>query len=199
MKNSTNYIQFQTDHTSKHFKDPDIGRPISSRLTERYAKAFKRLAFYITRHDPILDVGCCDGKCADYFRMQGYSNYRGLDVSFQAASFCLKKNVFAVIGDAHNIPCKTFFYRAVLLIHTLEHCIDPGKVLREVNRILVTDGMAYVNVPTERAGSHIPTKGGHHSFFPNGWYDVYKLALSGDYFRLMNYGIDWILLRKASG
>jgi len=108
----------------------------------------------MNKDDIVLDVGCGDGK--QTVRLFKANSIVGLEIE-RAAAILAKgrsrsigmKNMQVVIGDAQNMPFKNSVITKVLCNCTLEHVPDDQKVIREVQRVLATDGFFVLTVPNQ--------------------------------------------------
>lgn len=159
--------------------------------TRRSERVFKRIVPYINEDLTILDLGGCDGKCAEYFINSGFGKFQILDLSLKAVKIAASKDIIGLVADAYKLPYKDNSFEVVLMIHVLEHCPKPWIVEGEICRVLNSQGILYVEVPQEEP-KKVPTKGCHYSFFPRGF-----ASLS---FKTLDFGLDgnncWSILRN---
>lgn len=93
----------------------------------------------------ILDVGCGTGFNLTY--LEKYGNVIGLDFSENALNFCkLRKNKNLIQANAENIPFKNDVFSLIIILDLLEH-LNDNKTLKELHRILKTDGYLIITVP----------------------------------------------------
>lgn len=52
-----------------------------------------------------------------------------------------------IIFDAHNIPFPNDYFDCVILQAVLEHVVDPYRCVKEVHRVLNTEGLVYAETP----------------------------------------------------
>ena len=52
-----------------------------------------------------------------------------------------------LIGDAENIPCEDEIYDCAICFELLAHANNPEKVLKEISRILKTNGLLFLSMP----------------------------------------------------
>lgn len=106
----------------------------------------------------LLDVGCGDGDLLAMAKLrEKYREYYGIDIAKVVANRA-QKRVKEKTGDIY----KCFFKRAnldekltftnnyfdtVTCISVLEHIFDPYFTIREINRVLKTDGKLILEVP----------------------------------------------------
>lgn len=117
-------IQLDLDqyYLSKYYSSTDIGfQQNPSRLND--------VADYIANHVPhtssILEIGCADGKLIKLLTERGFASV-GID-----------------IGD--EFPDQSF--DLIIINHVLEHVIDAGDFLYDIESYLEPDGQFYIEVP----------------------------------------------------
>lgn len=97
----------------------------------------------------ILEVGCSAGHLSrlllDLFpnaHITGLDVYKGAIVEarrrFPQLTF--------VVGDAHNLPFKTNTFDLVVCSETIEHVVEPERVLHEIARVLKPTGRALIEM-----------------------------------------------------
>jgi SAM-dependent methyltransferase len=96
----------------------------------------------------VLDVGCGDKPYLPYFAAVA-DEYVGLDV--QAGP------QVDIVGPAEALPFPDARFDVVLSAQTLEHVLDPPRVLSEMHRVLKPGGIALVAVPATAAYHPVPT------------------------------------------
>ena len=52
-----------------------------------------------------------------------------------------------LIGDAHSIPVESSFFDCVIIQTVLEHVLEPNLVVKEISRVLKSDGIIYSETP----------------------------------------------------
>lgn len=103
----------------------------------------------------VLDIGSADGMFSKVILdATKASKLIGIDVlktSVDWANNHWKKNkkMKFFVGDAHKLKFKNGEFDAVFIMEVLEHVHNPVKVLREVKRILKSNGYAVFLVPSD--------------------------------------------------
>lgn len=94
----------------------------------------------IHKADKILDLGCGEGYLVEKYRRLGY-NITGLDLHY--SSDFVKK------GDICHTTFENGEFDVVLCLDVLEHLTfpDQDRALKEIHRILKTDGTALLALP----------------------------------------------------
>jgi SAM-dependent methyltransferase len=93
---------------------------------------------------PILDVGCGRGNMLIYLASIGFTNLTGIDPNVpQDLSY--KNGVRVIRGEIWDAPRQD--YRFILLQYSLEHVIDPIRVIRTTRMIVAKDGRVAVSIP----------------------------------------------------
>ncbi len=108
----------------------------------------------------VLDVGCGRKPFRKYLRSE---RYYGMEYRTEnGPDFC---------GDALDIPVGSGIVDSVICAEVLEHVKDPKGAIREISRVLKTDGTLYLTAPML-------------------WYHHYE---PHDYFRFTKYGLAHML------
>lgn len=93
----------------------------------------------------ILDMGCGTGKNIELLKKFG--NVYGIDKSEEAIRYCKKRGLRNVeLGSIYNTSYKKSSFELITLLDVLEHTQEE-KTLREISRLLTTDGVLVLTVP----------------------------------------------------
>lgn len=109
-----------------------------------------------------LDLGSRDGWILDHMVKRGFKpgQVRGMELCPWTAKHARSKGRDVKTGDVHDLSMwKDGTFNLVTIIHCLEHCHTPSKVLTEVYRVMRPGGVLMVIVPLEPEG--ISIKGDH--------------------------------------
>lgn len=99
--------------------------------------------------EKILDIGCSSGVLtAQIAKALPKSKVTGLDSYDKAIIFARAKypKITFVVADAHKLPFGNKSFDLIICTETLEHVIDPGKVLSEMQRVLKKNGRAIISM-----------------------------------------------------
>ncbi len=104
----------------------------------------------------VLDVAC--GACEIKRFLGKKVEYYGIDVSDTGLKEGKKafKNVTLFKGDVENLPFNGNFFENVLCLYSLEHFIEPKKVVLEMIRVLKKDGLLVMAAPSHDNVFNIP-------------------------------------------
>jgi SAM-dependent methyltransferase len=91
-------------------------------------------------------VGCGTGGLLDWLKKHGWHVY-GVEISKQAAEYGNKYELNIFNGELIEAKYPSAFFDVVVINQVLEHLYDPKKTLKEIHRILKTDGTLIVGVP----------------------------------------------------
>ena len=117
-----------------------------------------------------LDIGSGNSPYKQY--LNNVDKYISVDKQDTLAT-TYKKNDNQIDADAKELPFENNFANGVLLNQVLEHIDDYEKVLTEINRVLIKDGVLVISVPF-----------------------IYNIhAEPNDYFRFSEYGLRYILYK----
>lgn len=150
------YIEKQLEEVLKHWDKAHAPFSKNQVLVARYKNAYDKLKF-LDYDEPILDVGCRFGDSMDYFIKRGFTNVKGVDLIKIAVDEAVSSGFNVVLNDAHDMSIfKDKEFKVVIMLHSLEHCYDPVKVVDNIHRILKDGGLFYIEVPgTEKVGEKI--------------------------------------------
>lgn len=101
------------------------------------------------RNIRILFVGCGSGLEAFYVKNKTKWDVVGLDVDINRINAFLRKNINATLGDALTLPFKDDVFDICYCSHVLEHVYAHQQVLKEIRRVLRTDGQLFLSVPNK--------------------------------------------------
>jgi SAM-dependent methyltransferase len=117
---------------------------------ERLIKAGHRLLEEITKYHTrgkILDVGAGTGCYLKAAKEKGWEEF-GVELSSYATEFAKKKFGLEIFnGKLEDAGFPDDFFDVVIMTHTIEHLPDPANFLKEIHRILKSDGIIYLSTP----------------------------------------------------
>lgn len=114
-------------------------------LLEQYIKQQK----LDSQNVKILDIGCGSGRIGKKIAEKGY-NVVGLDFSSEAIKKALEIGIHAKWCNLdEGIPEEDNFFDVVWAGDIIEHVFDPINLLKEVNRVLKSDGIAIMTIPSD--------------------------------------------------
>jgi 2-polyprenyl-6-hydroxyphenyl methylase/3-demethylubiquinone-9 3-methyltransferase len=94
----------------------------------------------------VLDVGCGAGFLSNELAREGF-DVTGLDASMQSLNVGRLHDttgrVRYEIGQAYDLPYSSGSFQVVCAMDFLEHVEDPGRVVREVARVLAPGGLFF--------------------------------------------------------
>ena len=93
----------------------------------------------------ILDVGCGTG--ANLEMLKNFGEAEGVDVSSDALEFCRAKGLKVHKGLAEELPFEDESFEVVTALDVVEHLDDDIAGLKEMFRVLKTDGKTLIFVP----------------------------------------------------
>lgn len=101
----------------------------------------------------MLDIGCAGGTLLELIRKKaGLKTTIGIDASFEAIKYAntRHKGPSFLCADFYELPFKDSTFGCVSAIEVLEHLMDPGVALKELNRCLKKGGSIVILVPNEQ-------------------------------------------------
>ncbi len=82
----------------------------------------------------VMDVGAKDAR---YRRLVPATEYLTLDIRTDVGA--------DIVGDLHEVPREDVSLDTVIATEVLEHCLDPGKVVGEIHRLLRPGGVCVLS------------------------------------------------------
>lgn len=109
-------------------------------------RSFKSLVQH-QKFTKILDVGCAGGymtnKVAEMFPK---AQVLGIDPYPAAIAYAKKRfpQIYFQVADAHKLPFNKASFDLIICYETIEHVINPLKILQEMQRVIKKDGTVIV-------------------------------------------------------
>lgn len=97
----------------------------------------------------ILEVGCSSGHLSGLLQeLFPRAKVTGIDVYTEAVVEARRRfpQIKFLVADAHRLPFRAGYFDLVICSETIEHVVNPNKVLHEIGRVLKPDGMAIVEM-----------------------------------------------------
>jgi len=92
----------------------------------------------------VLDIGCGLGEF-----LEEYPNSSGIDINKYCVDYCKRKGLDVKLGSAIKIPYKDKSFDGIFCLCVLEHLKKPELAIREMRRVLKSNGKLILIVPTE--------------------------------------------------
>lgn len=145
-------------------RTPEIIESVRGRLIDVYNMCKE----HINKDMLILDLGTKDGLFFDVLVDEGIDkkNLVGVDCCDDVVNMCIKKGYLTIKEDIQdmNSAFQDDLFDFIFITHTLEHVLNPSKVVEECIRILRPNGFVFVEVPIQ-AQIDDPEKWGHYHPF----------------------------------
>lgn len=108
-------------------------------------------ARYVRSGERHLDLGCGAGVLGQLVAPR-FRETHGLDVSSRAVEAAVQRGVRALVWDLNRVPLPFDGGRfdVVTALSVLQYILDPGRLLREVTRVLRPGGRALISFPNMR-------------------------------------------------
>ena len=133
----------------KEFYQKDYDNEYLEKQFRQDVKRGKDFIFYLEFNNiklkgkSILDIGCNSGGILKAFQDHG-CDVAGVDYNKEAVAFGQKKGLNIKVKEI-DITKK---YDIVLMIHTIEHLLDPERSLKRIANVLLEDGgLLYIQTP----------------------------------------------------
>ncbi len=94
----------------------------------------------------VLDVGCGSGERMRRLEAAGWECI-GIDASESAVNSGREKGLDVRLAEATALPFPDDSFDAVLMSHSIEHCQDPRRAVREAARVLKPGGSLTITTP----------------------------------------------------
>ncbi len=101
----------------------------------------------------VLDIACGSGYGADHLLKAGAQKVVGVDISEETIGYCKEKyvgdKIEFFVGSVEKIPLEDKSVDVIVSFETIEHVNEVAQIqfLREVKRVLKSDGMFIVSTP----------------------------------------------------
>lgn len=109
-------------------------------------KSFCKLTQHI-KFSSVLDVGCAGGFMADKIsKLFPESKVTGVDVYPTAVKFAKIRypHINFLVTDAHKLLFNKNSFDLVICYETIEHVVNPKKILQEIKRVTKQDGTVII-------------------------------------------------------
>lgn len=97
----------------------------------------------------VLEVGCAGGHLSGLLKgLFPKAKITGIDVYEAAVAEAARRfpQLTFKVADAHKLPFASQSYDLVVCSETIEHVVDPEKVIREMGRVLKKDGSLLIEM-----------------------------------------------------
>ena len=134
----------------------------------------------------VLDAGCGEGQYAHYF---AGIRYCGVDLAIGDAQWDYSR--VDALADLALLPFRSATFDAAIHIVTLEHVLEPDRVLAEIGRVLAPGAPLLVVAPHEWEVHQAPhdyfryTRYGLEHLLAKAGFDALDIRPAGGYFRLL--------------
>ena len=99
----------------------------------------------------ILDIGCSTGVLLETLASIGFTDLIGVDVSKEAVKGCRERGHSCRLGDVSSLPFPPGAFDIVISSDVLEHVKDDMVALKEMQRVLRSNGIVIIFVPAHES------------------------------------------------
>jgi 2-polyprenyl-3-methyl-5-hydroxy-6-metoxy-1,4-benzoquinol methylase len=149
----------------------------------RYDIQLNMFGLYMSKDEPVLDIGVRDGAFLQILKDMGCTDLYGIDIFEESIELLKQRGIDGCVADAQEFKLDKLF-DTVIMSHVLEHCPEPKKVLDNVYNHTRDHAIIFIEVPIEE-GDPKPTEKDAHYFNFHSFDDMLKLL-----------GKDWEVLEK---
>jgi len=125
-------------------QDQSAGIYESCRYKLPYSRTYhewlaRKLICEIPEHSLILDNGCGQGILFD---LLADDKLWGIDISIDMIHLARKKSAHVLVGNSQNLPYPSEYFDVVITRGVLHHLPNVEKGIKEINRVLKSNGIA---------------------------------------------------------
>jgi 2-polyprenyl-3-methyl-5-hydroxy-6-metoxy-1,4-benzoquinol methylase len=139
------YTQYYRDLYNYDIGENDLDSLFQSNYTNGI-KVYEFVKPFIKKKSNVLEIGCANGGLLKYFSEQGH-NVTGLDLGEAEVIYgqerfglnLIHKSVDDYIGEEKQ--------DVIIMIHVIEHLIDPEITMRKIHENLSDSGLVYISCP----------------------------------------------------
>jgi ubiquinone/menaquinone biosynthesis C-methylase UbiE len=125
----------------------------------------------------MLDVGCGQGYGMLKFKELGCTNIQGITLSPEDVKASQDRGFECSQQDMSFTDFADQSFDFLFVRHALEHSPYPLLTLKEFNRILAPNGMAYIEMPSPKCDRPLETYDNHYSIMGvRQWVELFKRA-----------------------
>jgi 2-polyprenyl-3-methyl-5-hydroxy-6-metoxy-1,4-benzoquinol methylase len=98
------------------------------------------------KNGKILDIGCGNGGMIGWMGKYGWETY-GTDLNAVSCEQAMKLGIRVFCGAMEDAKYESGFFDVVTMCHVFEHVPNPGRLLKEIHRVLRKNGLLIITVP----------------------------------------------------
>lgn len=108
--------------------------------------------FNIKKHSLILDIGCGQGILGQYLQETYSAKVTGIEIIDDNYQMAGKVLTNALLGDIEKMDLQTIEtkFNYIIFSDSLEHLIDPHKILEKIKELLDSNGNVLLSIPNIR-------------------------------------------------
>ena len=127
----------------------DLTRYFSPITEKRYLELLEEFEKF-RKTGQLLDVGCGFGFFIETAKQQGW-DVTGVEITDDAVKACTSKGLRMHHGTLETAHFQDEMFDVIVLIETIEHVIQPEKLIKEIHRVLRPGGLVYLSTPNFNA------------------------------------------------
>ncbi len=98
----------------------------------------------------LLDIGCGFGFFLETAKRKGW-DVIGLEITNDAVEACSSKGLNMHHGTLETAKFEDESFDVIVFIETIEHVIEPNRLIKEIHRVLRPGGLVYLSTPNFNA------------------------------------------------
>ncbi|HHW59569.1 MAG: class I SAM-dependent methyltransferase [Bacteroidales bacterium] len=110
-------------------------------------KQGKRLAKWIDKDANVLDIGCGDGQLLTAISKKRRGKFIGIELENKALHRAKLNSKISVIAQDIFYYEPNLQFDIIICNHSFEHIGKPIQLMEQINKLLKTNGIFYINIP----------------------------------------------------
>lgn len=140
---------FKENITKEDLKKNKLSALVSARIRIPVIKNFiKKFNVY---NKNVLDIGCSSGAFTKLYLNNKNQNVLGIDLNLFSLKKARENKAKVILADTLKLPLKENYFDAVNFCEVIEHLSNPSLALKEINKVLKTNGVLLLTTNNRNA------------------------------------------------